>query len=523
MTSIAEILGILAALGFSWARMSIALLLSILFSLAVGILAGVNRTAEKILIPLLDVLQSIPILSFFPLALYAFIALHPVIGPEIAAIFLIFTSQVWNIAFGVYESVKLIPKEILEAAKSLGFGWGRKLRSLYLPAAFPKIASNLPASWANGLYFLVACEIITIGEARWKLFGIGTLSTEFILSGRVLEFAISLGAVMLAVVLMNLLLFIPLMRLGERYKFQETAAEVPRVWIERVTKPLGGFGKIFSPRLKFPKTRFAERFSKHLSKYAKPIATAFLILVLLACVYEIASITSFDGFTALVRGFEKLGVIAPLVMIAFSLMRVAAAIVIALIWVIPTAVLIYEKSFLEKILIPFFQVLASLPATILLPLIVKIVLDLKLPSEIGAIILILLGTQWYLLFFITGAMKSIPREEEELCKILRIEGLSKFKHLYFPRMLPSLIMGCLVAMGGGWNTLVVAERIVLDHFIWQVENPGIGKALSEAVSMGDIGLLTAATIWMAGFIVIFNRLVWRRLYEKAIQTIGATA
>jgi len=523
LNTLAEVIEIIAALGVSWARMSIALLLSILFSLAVGIFAGVNKTAEKILIPALDVLQSIPILSFFPLALYAFIALHPVIGPELAAIFLIFTSQVWNIAFGVYESVKLLPAEILEASESLGFGWGRKLRSLYIPAAFPKIASNLPASWANGLYFLVACEIITIGEARWKLFGIGTLSTEFILAGRLLEFLVSLGAVMLAVILMNLLFFIPLMRLGERYKFQETAAEVPRVWIEKIAKPLGEVAKTLSPRFKLPKKRIPEKLSTHLGKYSKLAAIIVLISISVAAFYGLASTSSLEAFIALIRGFEKLGIITPLIMISFSLMRVAAAIAIALVWVIPVAILIYEKKFLEKILIPSFQVLASLPATILLPLIVKIILDLRLPSEIGAIALILLGTQWYLLFFITGAMRNIPKEEEELCRLLRIEGLNKFKHLYLPRILPSLIMGCLVAMGGGWNTLVVAERIVLDHFVWQVENPGIGKALSEAVSIGDMGLLTAATIWMAGFIVILNRLVWRRLYEKAIQTIGVTA
>ncbi len=511
---------ILAALGSSWARMSIALLLSVIFSLAVGILAGVNRIAEKVLVPALDILQSIPILSFFPLALYAFITLHPIIGPELAAIFLIFTSQVWNIAFGVYESIKLIPAEILETSNSLGFGWTRRLRSLYIPAAFPKVASNLPASWANGLYFLVACEIITIGESRWKLFGIGTLSTEFILSGRIVEFAVSLVAIMLAVVLMNLLFFIPMMRLGERYKFQETAAEVPRTWLEKVAKPINEAIKKVSSRLKTPaKLTGPIRVEKAL----KPLMFMILGILTFASAYQISRSNFMMYLALLADGFRKLGVIDPLIMISFSLLRVSAAILIALLWVIPVSILIYEKRSLEKILIPAFQVLASLPATILLPLIVRIVLELKLSPEAGAIFLILLGIQWYPLFFITGALKSIPREEEEVCRILKIRGFSKFRHLYFPRILPSLVMGCLVAMGGGWNTLVVAERIILDHFVWQVENPGIGKALSEAVSAGDVAVLTAATIWMAGFIVVFNKLFWRRLYQKAIIKIGAVS
>jgi len=134
--------------------------------------------------------------------------------------------------------------------------------------------------------------------------------------------------------------------------------------------------------------------------------------------------------------------------------------------------------------------------------------------------MILLGTQWYILFFLVDGMRSIPFEEEEVCRVLGITGLGKLRHLYLPRMLPSLVMGCLVAMGGGWNTLVVAERIVLEDFVWDVGNPGIGRILSIAVSTGDIPLLVASTIWMAGFIAILNRLFWRRLYEKAAELVG---
>ncbi len=521
-----EILEILAALGYSWARMSISLILSILFSLCVGILAGVNRFAEKIIIPILDVLQSIPILSFFPLALYVFISIHPIIGPEIAAIFLIFTSQAWNIAFGVYEAVKLLPSEIVEASRSLGLGPLRRLRDLYIPAAFPKIAANVPASWANGLYFLVACEIITIGESKWKLFGIGTISTEFMLSGKLPQFWISLAAVLVAVIFMNLALFIPLMRLSERYKFEAYAAEVPRVWIERVTKPIGDlFGKFFAGR-GIPCGKSASRLTAYLLSIIKRNKLAVSVLAAATCIalsiYGLVSVNAWAYLEVVISGFGRLGLIDPLVMIGFSMLRVALAIVIGLAWVIPVSVLIYERRGLEKILIPAFQVLASLPATLLIPLIVKLVLDAKLPLETGAITLILLGTQWYLFFFISSAMRGIPREEEEVCKLLRIRGFKKFRHLYLPRILPSLVMGCLVAMGGGWNTLVVAERIVLDHFIWQVENPGIGKALSEAVTGGDLGLLVAATIWMAGFIAILNKLFWRRLYQKATEIVGVT-
>ncbi len=504
----------------SWARMSAALILSILFSLCVGIPAAVNRLAEKIIVPTLDVLQSIPILSFFPVALYAFIMIHPLIGPELAAIFLIFTSQVWNIAFGVYEGVKLIPPELHEVSGSLGFGAWKKVISVYVPAASPKIANNLPPSWANGLYYLMACEMITIGESRWRLFGIGTLSTSYILAGRVIEFVISLAVLMIAISLTNLLIFVPLMKLGERYKFEETAGEVPRVWIERVTK---GLTRIFKGATSRKKFRIPE-----IDVSSKAWRIAFLLVA--AAIFFSLSYYFSDKLLAGLSwkwaydfwgGFARLGVTTPLTMIGFSLMRVSLAIAVALLWTIPVAILVYEKKLLERILIPFFQVVASFPATIILPLVAKLIIDLRLPLELGALLMILLGTQWYLLFFLVSGLKGIPFHEEEVCKVLGISGLSKFKHLYFPRMLPSLIMGCMVAMGGGWNTLVVAERIVFRDFVWDVGSPGIGKMLSLAVSAGDIPLLVASTIWMAGFIVILNRLLWRRFYEKAVEMVGA--
>ena len=519
MSLAAEVTQILAALGMSWVRMSIALIFSILFSLCVGIPAAVNKLAEKVIVPALDVLQSIPILSFFPIALYTFILIHPIIGPELAAIFLIFTSQAWNIAFGVYEGVRLIPPEILEVSDSLGFGRWRRIISLYIPAASPKIANNLPPSWANGLYFLVACEMITVGESKWRLFGIGTLSTSYILAGRAIEFVISLAALMAAIILMNLLIFIPLMRLGERYKFEERAGEVPRVWIEKVSRRLSRVIRRAAPKasLRTPEIRFTSK----LWKISSILALAVIFLLFGYYMSDKLSATSYRWVYDFLDGFARLGIIDPLTMIGFSLMRVFLAIIIALIWTIPVAILIYEKRVLERILIPSFQVIASFPATIMLPLIAKLIIDLKLPLELGALLMILLGTQWYLLFFLVDGLKSIPFDEEEVCRALGIGGFSKFKHLYLPRMLPSLIMGCLVAMGGGWNTLVVAERIIFQGFVWDVGNPGIGRMLSIAVSAGDIPLLIASTLWMAGFIVILNRFFWRRLCEKAAEMVGA--
>jgi len=520
----AQALGeILLALCFSWARMGLALILSLAFSIVVGILAGISRVAERIIIPILDVLQSIPILSFFPLALYAFVGLHPVIGSELAAIFLIFTSQVWNIAFGVYEAVKLLPSEIIEASRALNLDPIRRLFMLYTPAAFPRIAANLPASWSNSLYFLVACEIISIGEIKVKLFGIGSLSADYILAGRYLEFWTSLAMVIVAVILMNLFIFIPLMKLGERYRFEAYVREAPRVWIERATKPFSEIIKRAFIEASIPGysalSSSLSSLNEKIRGYKIHMVVVSSIIGLAVLLYHIPSLLDLSSLIEFLNGFTRLGVVEPMIMIFFSFLRVIAAVAITLAWAIPLSILVFRGKVLEKVVLTAFQVFASLPSTLLIPFIMRLISSLGLPIELGGLIVIVFGIQWYLFFFLYGAMRAIPSEELEICEVLGIKGFRRFKHLYFPRLFPSMITGCMVAVGGGWNTLIVVERLVLDHMVLEVENPGIGKVISLAIGLDDMPMLAAATIWMAGFIVILNRLFWRRLHVRAMKAL----
>ncbi|MEN2974742.1 MAG: ABC transporter permease subunit [Candidatus Caldarchaeales archaeon] len=503
--------------------MTIALIVSISFSIIVGIAAAVNKTLEKIIIPILDILQSIPVLGFFPIALYAFIALHPVIGAEIAAIFLIFTSQVWNITFGVYESVRIIPIENLELSNLLRFNILNRMKYLYIPASLPKIFANLPSSWANGLYFLVACEIIAIGETEFRLFGIGSLTVSFITSGMISEAIIALILVAISVVLMNLFLFIPMIRIGARYRFETYATEVPHAWFEKILRPITLPIKVIPHRPRFSEywriSLPIRRLIILIDRYRRYITFIMASTIIFALTYTISLDNLLVFSYTVFHGLQRLGIIEPLIMIGYSLIRVLTSMLITLGWTIPISIILYEKKTLEKILLPIFQAIASFPATLLIPLIIDLVLKTKLMKEFGALIIILLGTQWYLLFSLRGALSVLPREEEELSKLLRMSRLEKFWYIYLPRMAPSMVTGCIVTVGGGWNTLVIAERTVLDHLVWEVENPGIGKMLNWATSLGDIEILIASTIWMSLFIVIFNRLVWRRIYEIAIRRI----
>lgn len=507
---------IASALAFSWARMTAALIISIAFSIIVGIAAGSIRLLEKILIPILDILQSIPILSFFPLALYFFVILHPVIGPELAAVFLIFTSQVWNITFGVYESMKLLPTELMETSRMLGFGASGRLFRLYIPFAFPRIASNLPASWSNGLYFLVASEIITVGGTEVKLFGIGSIAGDFIATGRYLELAATLAATALAVILTTLIVFIPLIRLGERYKMEEVVSEVPRVWMERATAPLAEkVGRVI-PRISFPRPKPLGRVAETLKPYLTTLGVFSGVAFLVAATYGLAAYLRGTRFTGFLSGFIKLGITQPPLMLGASALRVAAAIALTLLWALPLTILIHNRRRLEAIVLPALQVVASLPSPILAPFFMSVITDLGLPAELAALLIIIFGIQWYIFFSIYGGLKKVPMEEEEVCRLLGIRRLKKLRHLYLPRAMPSLITGCWVAMGGGWNTLVIAERLVIGGKEWAVEGPGIGKAISLAITSGDMATLAAATIYMAAFIVVLNRLFWRNLYKIAI-------
>ena len=511
-TLIQILLGLMA----SWLRMSIALLISITFSLVVGIAAGISRILERIIIPVLDILQSIPILSFFPLALYSFTILHPVLGPELAAIFLIFTSQVWNIAFGVYEAVKVMPGELLEVSRALNLGAGRRFLNLYLPVTFPRIAANLPASWANGLYFLVASEIISVGGMKVRLFGIGSVSAGFIISGRYLELLVSIIAVAAAVLLTNATVFLPLIRMSERYRMEEIPVEVPRVWLDRVFKPLKDvFSHAYLPGHRELASAFSGISSRmgEVRRYLWPLIGVIALTVafyLTPLLYDISL-----GAGMMAEGFVRLGVDV-LAMLGFSVLRVVAAILLTLLWVTPLTIIIHSRRTLESIVVPILQVGASIPATLVAPLIMDLVSSYGASIELGALIIIVLGIQWYLFFIIYGGVKSIPGEEMMLCDALRIKGLGRFRHLYFPRIFPSLVTGLIVAMGGGWNTLIIAERLEVEGRVWQVDAPGIGKTISMAISLGDLPLLASSTIAMASFIVILNRLLWRRLHGIAV-------
>ena len=513
-----------AAVSISWFRMSVALLLSLAFSFTIGGLAGVNKNAERIIIPILDILQSIPILGFFPIAIYALYMVSPVIGPELAAIFLIFTSQVWNITFAVYESIRMVPTDLVEASKAMGMGRLERVFRIYIPATLPRVFQNIPPSWSNGLYFLVASEILNFGQLQVRLFGLGSLMAQFASSGNFYGMTITLAVLILAVIATNLLVFLPLMHYGERFRFETAARETRTVWVSRITRRLGIVSERLSKvEVRRPGIANYPELHRALSGITRRIAirrsiAQLFLFAMLAYIISLIWLSWGKGigdiFVGVVESFTQLGIEGIIIPVLFSLARVALSVAFAVAWSLPIAILLFTHRRASAFIIPLLQVIASIPATITYPIFATLLYDY---DELRTFILITLGTQWYVFFSIFGGLSNTPSEELEVADLLGIKGLQRLKALYFPRIIPALITGCIAATGGAWNTLVVAERLKLDVITAEIEAPGLGKLINIATETGDVYTLLSLVAVMVIVIIVINRVFWKRLYDHAVQ------
>ncbi len=510
-----------AAIGASWLRMGIALFISTIFSLVVGILAGTNRKAERIIIPLLDILQSIPILGFFPLALYGFYTLVPFLGAEVAAIFLIFTSQAWNMTFAVYESVRVIGSELLESAKSLRLKTLDKIRYIYMPASTPRLFQNLQPSWSNGIFFLIGSEILSFGIAEVKLFGLGSVISEFVENGDSQAIMTLLSMLIITAIATNFLVFTPLAGLTERRR-----AKMPQQGAIASSGSGGisgriplrpnvqGILKIPHPNIELHKAiaGITRRVSTHWSLLRGIVFFALTAFISVAIISRTADIGRV--FNDLLAALIEIGPLNLVMATLYSLLRVAIGVTISIAWSLPVALLIFRSRRASAVVTTAFQVIASIPFTILYPIISSM-----LPStdETRALILVLMATQWYVFFQVLGGLRNIPPEEMEIAAMYRLSYFDRLRYLYLWRVLPALVTGCVVAAGGAWNALVIAERIVLGNIREEVSAPGLGKLLSIVVESGDLASTVLIILVMSAVIVGLNRGLWKRLYDLVVS------
>ncbi|BAL81064.1 ABC transporter permease [Caldisericum exile] len=504
-------------------RMFTAYVISLLFAFTYGYLAATSERREALMIPILDILQSVPILGFFPVAIAFFISLFPnsILGVELASIFLIFTSQSWNIAFGVYESIKAIPKDIKEAYEFFDPVCNLKLRRLYIPASVPKIIYNSIVSWSNGWYFLVASEIFAVGEKSFRLPGIGSFilvsATENKI-GLVLLGILSLGV---TIFFLDMFMWRPLLQWSRKFRYsispgEEEEREVLDIviifWefvgsiINAIKKP---FDKIEFERLnlknvfRFKVFEIVERIIKYGLLAASVIAVIYIVFYTVKGIYSIA------------LSFKLSYILIVLRSLLFSTLRVLSSYVFAVLWTVPFAIFLYNRKKIANFILPVFQILSSIPAISFFPLLLYFLLPFKFGLELSSIILILTGMQWYIFFLVLGGLKAIPNDLLEVVDSYGVKGNLRLRRLLIPSILPSFLTGTITAMGGAWNALVVAEYIDIKGQPFSVE--GIGALLNTSLAQNEKALFTLALVSLVFMVYSINHFVYRPLYDKILD------
>ena len=502
----------------SLGRMCAAYALSLLFTLSYGYLAAYNHRAEQVLIPLLDVLQSVPILSFLPVVLLSFtVVLPPAIAAELASIVLIFTSQVWNLTFAWYQSLTTIPKELREAGKIFRFGPWLRFRGLELPFAAITLIWNSMMSWAGGWFFLMAAEIFTVGQRDFRLPGLGAYLQEAANRGDLQAIGWGTATLVALVVALDQLVWRPLLAWADRFKIETVEGDRPPTsWVydmlrsARVTRWVtAGLLRPVLDRLDAVLTqRFPPdgRVEMTAGTRSAPISVAAAL-----------------GGAGLLYGTARAGQmflsvpsgqwVAIITGLAATLLRVAGALVIALAWTVPVGVAIGTSATLAAWLQPLAQIAASVPATALFPVFLLGLIALPGGLNLAAVLLMLAGTQWYLLFNVIAGAAAIPQDLKYTAAMLGLGRIDRWRTLILPALWPYLITGAITAGGGAWNASIIAEHVQFGGRT--VATTGIGALIAEATKAGNYPLLLAATLAMVLTVFLINRLVWRRLYHLA--------
>jgi NitT/TauT family transport system permease protein len=518
---------------YSIVRMGIAYVLALAFSLTVAYAAVSSRWAERIILPLLDIFQSVPILGFFPAAVYLFISVAPGhrIAIELASIFLIFTSQVWNIAFGIYEAWSTLPHETAEVVQAYRLRGWLAFRKIYWPACLPRLIYNSIASWANGWYFLIACEIIAIGPLNYELPGLGSFLVHAAEEGRPWLLLAGLAVLLLIVTVMELLLWRPLSIWASKFRYEQAVSTMQHQesfmiqwWSQSpVTR-----------RTRRSLRRVAKAAVKMLQRWSWPRVVARTVPAAIERVQPAAQgrmawLALAVAGVALVSwiGYATAGSLAGLfrqpmpddagqipTALLESFLRLLVAYLIALAWTLPVAIWASERESVARVVIPLAEIAASVPAMALFPLIIVLVVRYAGDMNAASILLLLTGMQWYLLFNLVAGASSLPGELREAGAAFRLPKLLYWRTVLLPAMAPSLITGSITAWGGGWNALIVSEYFVYHGHTYAVH--GIGALLNRAIyQTGNGPMIVLSLASMVVTVVLLTQVIWRRAYRVA--------
>ena len=504
-------------------RMFIALFLSTVFTLVYGTAAARLRRAEKVLVPILDVLQSIPILVFLPVALTFFIKLFPsnLIGLELASIFVIFTSQAWNMTFSFYHSLISQPTELDEAARMYRLTKWQRFWKLDVPSSMIGLVWNMMMSMGGGWFFLTASEAVTVfvgGKGLTEsLPGIGSYMGAAAAEGSYTKVTIAIVTMVILVVGTNFFVFRPLVAWTERFRLETSAStERPKSVVldalrrSAIPHALG--------RLTRPVGRFLDRATRPFGLAEYPLhqderRRRLGDIIFWAIIVGASGFVAVSGILYLNAhlGFSHFPSLIALGFATFA--RVIVLLVVSTVVWVPVGVKIGMSPRLSRYAQPVVQVLASFPAILLFPFITAIFLGLGVPLDYGAILLMMLGAQWYILFNVIAGASAIPNDMREMMAVMRLTRRQRWRRVILPAIFPAYVTGGITAAGGAWNASIVAELVAWHH---QTLNAyGLGNYISTASNQGTFALLIGGGIVMSAFVVLANRLFWRRLYRLA--------
>ncbi len=517
---------------YSFVRMLIAYALSLGFALGYGYYAATHRGGERVMIPVLDILQSVPILGFFPFAIAVLAMATPgsFVGPNFASVFLIFTSMAWNMVFGVYESLKTLPADLKEAADTFGLRGILLFRRVLFPATVNRLVYNSVLSWTAGWFFLVEAEIFTTGTST-SLSGIGSYLSYAASDGNSAEFLAGILVLVLVIAILDFAVWRPLGRWAERFRYDTTpAGEASEALPGRDASGRIRRATMFVTRgVRTGMARLSTPFVQLALIRARPGHTASArtrslvyylslgaILVLLWLLLIALGVAIFDVFRGPIASTEQHDIaLVPLAMGA-SILRVVAAYAICLAIALPLAIQVARSSLAGRVGLPVIEVVASFPATALFPVIIFGLVPFLTP-EGAAILMLLTGMIWYLFFNLLSGIRAVPPDLVEAAHAYGVRGPRFLRRVLLPATFPALITGSITAFGGGWNTLIVAEYLSLGQHE-QLSVLGIGQLIDIGTNLGASGyaLLAVALLTLVGTVVAINELIWKPLYRRAV-------
>ena len=503
----------------SWGRMLVALTVSIAVSLVVGIYTARSERAERIVLPIVDIFQTLPILAFFPFVIFVIVGVLPGwIGINSAVIFLIITSMIWNIIFAVYEAVKTLPAEYGEVAALYKLGRWQRFSRVYIPAAVPRLVEQSELSWAIGLFYLVTSEIFSTGSSAYSVhYGIGVALTQLATSGNYTSYALGLVVFLAFVLLTRELLFKRIERRLEGKSLMQKPHQLHAGIMHRY--------RLFREleRLSMPRHRHEHQMQEKGKKAAagaeagavpqlRPERSRWkyytlLLAVVLAALFVAGAINrttvTYEGLT--------------LASLAVSFARIWLTFAVIIIVAVPLCV--YLIFFAKKIAayLTLFQVLASIPATIILPVIAVALAGYMFHSNLVALSVFFLSGIWYVIFSILAAARSLQSDVFDVRRLFGVKGLSAWKTIYMKAIMPGLVTGAVTAIAAEWNASIVAEYFtstgIGNGTLVSSVGIGIGKLLDTSLANGNLTLMAIALVNLTVMIILINTFVWKKLYK----------